>query len=290
MTERLRLRGRQMVQTDNHVLCGHRHRAAIRRLEDVVRGKHEHARFGLRFGRKREVHSHLVTVEVRVEGATHERVQVDGLAFNELRLERLDTEAVKRRCTVQQHRMLGDDLFEDVPHLGARTLNHALGGLHVLREREIHETLHDERLEQLERHALRKTTLVEVKLRTVHDDRTARVVHALTEQVRTEAALLALKHVGERLERAVAGARDRAATAAVIEQRIHRLLKHALFVVHDDLGGAEINEALEAVVAVDHTAVQVVEIGRREAAAVELDHGAKIRRNHRDAIEHHARG
>ncbi len=71
--------------------------------------------------------------------------------------------------------------------------------------------------------------------RADHDDRTARVVDALAEQVLAEPALLALEHVGERLQRAVARAGDGPAAAAVVEQRVDGLLQHALLVVDDDL-------------------------------------------------------
>jgi hypothetical protein len=79
-----------------------------------------------------------------------------------------------------------------------------------------------------------------------HDDRAARVVHALAEQVLPEAALLALQHVGQRLQRALVGARDGAAAAAVVEQRVHRLLQHALLVAHDDVGRAQLDQAASA--------------------------------------------
>ncbi len=68
-----------------------------------------------------------------------------------------------------------------------------------------------------------------------HDHRAARVVDALAEQVLAEAPALALDHVGERLERALVGARHRLAAPAVVEQRVHRFLEHALLVAHDDL-------------------------------------------------------
>ena len=45
-----------------------------------------------------------------------QRMQLDRLAFDQHRLERLDAEAVQGRRAVQQHRMLADDLLEDVPH------------------------------------------------------------------------------------------------------------------------------------------------------------------------------
>ena len=63
----------------------------------------------------------------------------------------------------------------------------------------------DERLEQLERHLLGKPALVQLELGADDDDRTARVVDALSEQVLTKTALLALEHIGERLERPVVG-------------------------------------------------------------------------------------
>ena len=126
--------------------------------------------------------------------------------------------------------------------------------------------------------------------RAGHDHRAARVVHALAEQVLAEAALLALEHVAQRLQRAVARARDGPAAAAVVEQRVDGLLQHALLVVDDDLRRAEVEQPLEAVVAVDDAAVEVVEVRGREAAAVELDHRAQLRRDHRHGLEHHHLG
>jgi len=56
-----------------------------------------------------------VAVEVGVERRTHERMQLNGLAFDEHGLERLDAQAMQSRRTVQEHRMLADDFLEDVP-------------------------------------------------------------------------------------------------------------------------------------------------------------------------------
>ena len=74
--------------------------------------------------------------------------------------------------------------------------------------------------------------------------RTAGIVHALAQQVLAEAALLALQHVRKALQRAVVGARHRAAAAAVVDQGVHGLLQHALFVAHNDVGRAQLQQAL----------------------------------------------
>ncbi|CAB4615974.1 unannotated protein [freshwater metagenome] len=280
----------QVERTDDHVLRRGDERAPISRRKDVVGRKHQHAGFSLRFGRERKMDGHLIAVEVRVECGADERMDLDGLAFDEHRLERLDAETMQRGGTVEHDRVFLDDLFEDIPHLRTTTLDHALGRLDVLRQFGIDKLLHDERLEQFERHELGKTALVQLEGRATHDDRTTGVIDALAEKVLTEAALLALEHVGQRLQRTIARAGDRTATATVVEQCVDSFLKHALFVVHDDLGGTEIEQTLEAVVPVDHAAVEVVEIGGRETATVELDHRTQFRRDDRDDVEDHGAG
>ena len=153
---------------------------------------------------------------------------------------------------------------------------------------EIDKALHDERLEQLECHLLRQTAFVQLQLRTNHDHRTTGVVNALAEQVLAEATLLALEHVRQRLECTVTRTGDRTTTTTIVEEGVDRFLEHALFVVDDDFRRTEIKQTLETVVAVDHTTVEIVEIRRRETTAVELHHRTKIRRNHRNGVEHHA--
>ena len=59
------------------------------------------------------------------------------------------------------------------------------------------------RLEQLERHLLREPALVQLQLRTDNDDRPARVVDPLAQQVLPEPSLFPLERIGQRLERPV---------------------------------------------------------------------------------------
>ncbi len=131
------------------------------------------------------MNGHLVAVEVGVER----------VALNQHRLERLDAEAVERRRTVEQHRMLADHLVQDVPDFLAFLLDPLLGLLEGHAETLGVEARVDERLEQLQRHLLGQAALVELKLRPGDDDRATRIVDALAEQILAEAALLALEHV-----------------------------------------------------------------------------------------------
>jgi len=74
-----------------------------------------------------------------------------------------------------------------------------------------------------------------------------RVIDSLAEQVLPDPALLALQHVGERLERALAAAANRLRAAPVVEQGVDRLLQHPLLVPEDDFRGAVLNELLQPV-------------------------------------------
>src|SRR4029077_1252338 len=56
------------------------------------------------------------------------------------------------------------------------------------------------------------------------------------------------------------------------------------------LGSLDVHELLQPVVAVDDTAVEVVQVGRREPAALERHERTQVRRQHRHALEDHPLG
>ena len=124
-------------------------------------------------------------------------MQLDGLALNQNRLKGLDTKSVKGRGTVKHYRVFLDNIFENIPYFRANLLYHSLGALDVVSILVLHKLLHDERLEELQSHLLRKTALVELQLRSYYDYRTSRIVYTLTKEVLSESSLLSLKHVGK---------------------------------------------------------------------------------------------
>ena len=75
--------------------------SAVLRLEQVVRGQHQQTGLSLCLCGQRNVNCHLVAVEVGVECRTCQRVQLDSLTLDQFRLERLDTQTVQCRGTVQ---------------------------------------------------------------------------------------------------------------------------------------------------------------------------------------------
>ncbi len=128
---------------------------------------------------------------------------------------------------------------------------------------------------------------MELQLGADDDDGTARVIDALAKQVLAETALLAFERIGQGFKRPIISPAQHAATAAVVEQRVDGFLEHALFIAHDDVGGVQLNQLLQAVIAVDDAAIQIIEIGGREAAAVERNQRTQLRRNHRKDVQDH---
>ena len=104
---------------------------------------------------------HLVAVEVGVEALADQRMDADGVAFDQHRLERLDAHAVQRRGAVEQHGMVLDDLFENVPDLVGLAFEHLLGRLDRVGVAQFLEPANDERLEQLQGDLLGQTALVQ---------------------------------------------------------------------------------------------------------------------------------
>ena len=92
--------GGQVVQTEDHILARHGHGVAVSRLQNIVGSHHQGACFSLGFSGQRQVDCHLIAIEVGVECGAGKRRQVDGLAFDQNRLKRLNTQTVQRRCAV----------------------------------------------------------------------------------------------------------------------------------------------------------------------------------------------
>ena len=145
----------------------------------------------------------------------------------------------------------------------------------------------NERLEQLQSHLLRQTALMQLEFRTDRNNRTAGIVNALAQQVLTETALFAFQHIGQRFQRTLIGAGNRAGTAAVVKQGINRFLQHAFFVADDNIRRMQFQQSFQTVIAVDDAAVQVVQVGSREAAAVQRNQRTQFRRNNRQNIKNH---
>ena len=278
---------RHVVQTQYNVLRRNDDWLTVGWRQNVVGRHHQRTRFQLSFQCQRYVHGHLVAVEVGVVRSTDQRVQLDSFTFDQYRLKRLDTQTVKGRCTVKKHWVFADNFSENVPNLWQLALNHLFGSFDGGSKTTHFQLAENERLEQLESHLLRQTTLVQTQGRTYGNYRTTRVVNTLTEQVLTETTLLTLDHVSQGFQRTLVGTCDSTTATAVVEQGVDRFLQHTLFVTHDDVRSGQIKQALQAVVTVDHSTIQIVEVGSRETTTIKRNQRTQIWRQNRQNGQHH---
>ncbi len=110
---------------------------------------------------KRDVDGHLVAVEVGVEGGTHERMELDGVAFDQGRPERWMPWRCRVGARFRSTYLALDHLFEDGPHFRDAFFDEASRATDVVGELALHQLRDDERTEELERHLLRQSALIE---------------------------------------------------------------------------------------------------------------------------------
>ena len=103
---------------------------------------------------------HLVPVEVRVEGRADQRVNLDGLAFDQQRFKRLDAQPVQGGRPIQQHRMPANHLLQDIPNLRPFTFHQLLGRFDGSGQTTALELAEDKGLEQFQRHTLGQPALM----------------------------------------------------------------------------------------------------------------------------------
>ena len=94
-----------VVATKSDVLARSRNRTSIARPKNIVRGQHEQPGFQLSFHAQRNVYRHLVTVEVRIISGTNQRMNSNGISFDQLRFKGLNRQAMQRGSTIQENRM-----------------------------------------------------------------------------------------------------------------------------------------------------------------------------------------
>ena len=204
------------------------------------------------------MHCHLVSIEVRVVSGTYQRMQLDGFSFYQDRLKGLDSQSVQRRGTVEHNRMLLDHFFQNIPYFRLETFYHLLSVLDIVSGPVLHQLLHNERLEQLDGHLFGQTALIDLQLRSYYDNGTSGIVHTFSQKVLTEPSGFSFQHIGKRLKGTVSGACYRTASAAVVDQGVHRFLQHSLFISYDNVRRAQLQQAFQTVIPVDDPAVQVI--------------------------------
>ena len=73
------------------------------------------------------MHRHLIAVKVRIKGGTNQRMQLQRLALNQDRFKGLDSQTVQSWGSIEQYRILFDDIVQGIPDFGDFAFDHFLG-------------------------------------------------------------------------------------------------------------------------------------------------------------------
>ena len=254
-------------------------------------GGHQLAGLALSGAAKRDVNGHLVAVEVGVESRANQRMNFNGVAFNQNRPEGLDAEPVERRRPVQKHVLVANHFLQNRPDLRHFVVNQTAGAADVEGGLAQQKPRDDEGPEKFQRHMLRQTALVQVKRRADDNHRAAGIVHPFAQKILAEAALLALQTVGERFERSALRLIHRAgggtAPDGIVNQGVHRLLQNPFFVPKNHFRRRQLQQLLQPVIAINHSPVKIVDIARGVTAALKRHHRPEVGRNYRHRSEKH---
>ena len=142
------------------ILSRHSEWPPVGRGQDVLGREHQFPCLPDRLLGKRQVHRHLVSVEVCVVGGANVGMDLDGVPVHQDRLEGLDRQAVQGGGAVEEHRILLDELVQDIPYLRELPGQGAVFHLVVIGERHVLKARQNERLEQLQGHLLGDAALV----------------------------------------------------------------------------------------------------------------------------------
>ena len=187
----------EVERTDDHILSRRTDRLSVGKFQNIVGRQHKHSRFGLSFDGKRNVYCHLVAVEVRVERAACERMELYCSAVYKHGFKRLNTKAVQGGRTVEKHGMIFYDAFEYSPNFIVGALRHTLCVFDVMSYTVFYQFVHDKRFEQLESHFLGQTALIHFEFGSYDDNATTGIIDTFTEQVLTETALFSAEQSGQ---------------------------------------------------------------------------------------------
>jgi len=111
------------------------------------------------------VDRHLITVKVGIVGRTYKRMELNGLPVRKYRLESLNTETMKSRGAVKHNRVFTDHLIQYIPDLCPFLFNHFFSVFDGSNKPALFQLIKDEGLEELQRHLLRDSALVQLQLR-----------------------------------------------------------------------------------------------------------------------------
>ena len=161
---------------------------------------------------------HLIAIKIGIKSSTNHRMNLNRFSFYQQRLESLNTQSMQSRRPVEKHRMVFNYLLKNFPYFGTLLLNHFLCCFYCSRIALVFQSIEYKRFEQFQGHFFWQPALVKLQVRSHHDDRSSRIIHAFSQQVLAKTTLLTLKHIAQRFQRSLIRTTKCTTSTAIIEQ------------------------------------------------------------------------
>ena len=130
----MRVHRRQIVTTESHFFVRQNYRGAVGRFQKIVVWKHPFLDFINRIFGKGQKHPHGVSVKVGIVSGADGRMEFDGVAVGQYRVETEDRQFMERRRPVQQYRVVSGNFLQNVVNDRLFFFQEILGAFNVRRK------------------------------------------------------------------------------------------------------------------------------------------------------------
>ena len=65
---------------------------------------------------------------------------------------------------------------------------------------------------------------------------------------------------------------DSSTSTTIVNKSINSLLKHSFFISNDNVRSLKLDQVLQAVIAVNHSSIKIIQVARRKPATIKLNH------------------
>src|SRR3989344_5135099 len=109
-------------------------------------------------------------------------MKLNSVTFDKYRLKCLNTQTMQGRSAIQKNVFPSNNFFKNCPNFWYSIFNKTTGTGDVIRELTPQKFRNNKWFEEFQGHMLRQTALMKLQLRTNHNNRTTRIVHAFTQK------------------------------------------------------------------------------------------------------------
>ena len=143
------------------------------------------------------MHRHLISIEISIESSTNHRMNLNSFSFNQYWLKSLDRQAMQSWRTIEKHVVMLNNFIQNFICFFSFSIHHSSSSSNIMCKFFFNKLIDNKRFEKFQSHLLRQTSLMKFKLRSNHNHRSSRIIHAFSKQVLTETSLFSFESISQ---------------------------------------------------------------------------------------------